>query len=83
MRSAQLSITEDGDLCISLESESFVFDKYTLLERLHQAPQSLRMVDCLAIRARRRKGASVSEIAKQFGVHVRTVYRVTSPDWKL
>ena len=38
MRSAQLSITEDGDLCISLESESFVFDKYTLLERLPPGP---------------------------------------------
>ena len=83
MRSAKLSITEDGDLCVTLEAESFVFDKYTILERLHQAHNRLRMVDCLAIRARRKKGVSAEEIARQFGISRRTVYRVTSPEWKL
>jgi len=84
MRRIELSITADGDLVASYAGESVTFDRFDVIRRLHdrRGPKNLTLAECLAMRRDRKRGQSVPELAGKYSVSRRTVFRITSPNWK-
>lgn len=71
----KVDVLGDGDLSIEYRGDRIVFEKVEVLDRM-VGRNSLSAADVFEIRSRSRGGATTKELARQFGVTTRTIFRI-------